>query len=586
MPYVIALLVALVIIALIIQVLVSLLTWITESLSHLWQACTDHAASLVGWSATAIAALAAVVAVRLVLQLVRERNTHRRRTALPVLWTRLDLTFWAMALAAVCGLFAWPLLVDLRQSPASPVGTPGAAWLAPLLVLLLPTLCMVLRPYWSGAPKGGRATPQRTRYAAISAQPPRAPWLGLAAGPVPADGRAVADTGKSGAPLPTAQWPREAKDTPEPREKDASGPSVRHLVVGVPLAVLATVLCLMAPADGRLQWVASQRSETIGGLAAGDGRLFTVRSSGLQAVDPRTGQEQWSARQEGADGPPAVGTTAVYTGGAVLSARDPASGAIRWTYLHKGVRLSAPGLDDVSHAVYVFGDDRVLRRFDARTGRERWHVKIGGRAPEALPSPMLAGDRVYLPLDDRVLALRASTGRRVWSVGLSSEATTHLGFAALRTGLVVGSRNTVRLYTARDGRARWRTKLTAVPDAFRTLRAVPDAGSGAEGVYATTDEALYRLDSATGHLRWSTTADPASQAPVVAEHTVFLTESDRTLHAYDAATGRPQGEMSMSSQDEPVLVPGDDVLFAASAGCVEAISTDLSRRGITLRQAG
>ncbi|MFG2266541.1 hypothetical protein [Streptomyces sp. NPDC048720] len=106
-PYVIALLVALVIIALIIQVLVSLLTWIPESLSHLWQACTDHAASLVGWSATAIAALAAVVAVRLVLRLVRERNAHRRRTALPVLWARLHLR--------ICGGRSTPWTACIRR---------------------------------------------------------------------------------------------------------------------------------------------------------------------------------------------------------------------------------------------------------------------------------------------------------------------------------------------------------------------------------------------------------------------------------------------------------------------------------------
>lgn len=180
--------------------------------------------------------------------------------------------------------------------------------------------------------------------------------------------------------------------------------------------------------------------------AVADGRLaFATRTGEVVAVDGATGETRWSVRAPrrevaGGDGEdthpvrstPAVGGDRAYVGftqntaedaeGALATVRVGGDGASLardpWPVPTTHPVLASP--TRVDGTVYTLDGPDVVA-VDAADGAERWRrtVRSGPGLVEWYDgSPAVADGRVVVDADDALVALDATTGERLWRVGV------------------------------------------------------------------------------------------------------------------------------------------------------------------------
>ncbi|WP_254763999.1 PQQ-binding-like beta-propeller repeat protein [Natrinema marinum] len=265
--------------------------------------------------------------------------------------------------------------------------------------------------------------------------------------------------------------------------------------------------------------------------------IFGVNSGGgidLPVLNRSIGAERWAGPQSSGPGffGPADPATPVAADGTIYTAvpgtnsivaLDPDDGRVRWRNTHHqddkvSVSFNRPAVTD--GLVFVTNWPWQVTAYDAETGAQRWQRELGEQ--------------------------------------------TVLAPVATEMGVVVPTRNDVRLLDATSGERLW--KRTHGGNITECVPAVADGT-----VYLPDQrESMHAFDLETGEELWTTPFDgPAS--PVVADGVVYAVRSGFSLVAIDAASGEQRFEYRPSQVPLSTPIVGDEVLYAANRNRVIAL---------------
>ena len=184
-------------------------------------------------------------------------------------------------------------------------------------------------------------------------------------------------------------------------------------------------------------------------------------------------------------------------------AMDAETGRQKWRY--KGQPFeSSPLLHD--GVLYVGSWDGNVHAIRARTGRRVWTYQTGNRVNT---SAAYSKGRIFIANQDgRLFALNAKTGRLAWSAGQATEFFYAAPAVAYGRVFIGSSDGTMYAYGARTGKLLWARPLGTY---IYSSAAIYD-----KKVYAGSyDGRFYALDAATGDVRWRRTMASAVHAPPV-----------------------------------------------------------------------
>jgi len=213
------------------------------------------------------------------------------------------------------------------------------------------------------------------------------------------------------------------------------------------------------------------------------------------------------------------------------------------------VELETPvwaGLAHAAGSLYVGGEDGVLRRLEAATGRQEWSVPLGGAIRSR---PVVVGERVHVFSDDGELhALATADGAAVWRARLTPggvartppghEGSRYDHYASAvtpsRDALFVGlHQGGVAALDPATGDERWRFDLGDAVTSTPSL-------AGGRLYFGSFDGHVYALDAGTGALLWSRdTGGAVPSSPLVTAGLVVVGSRSYDLLGLDAATGEP-----------------------------------------------
>jgi len=255
-----------------------------------------------------------------------------------------------------------------------------------------------------------------------------------------------------------------------------------------------------------------------------------------------------------------------------VTAMDAETGREKWRY--KGQPFeSSPLLHD--GILYVGSWDGNVHAIRAKTGRRVWTHQTGNRVNT---SAAYSKGRIFIANQDgTVFALNAKTGRRAWSASQATEffyATPAVAYGRVFIG---SSDGTMYAYGARTGKLLWARSLGTY---VYSSAAIYD-----RKVYAGSyDGRFYALDAATGDVRWKRDMPSAVHAPpVVMKGLVYVstcatcgsaaarfvkTGKDGTT-AFDARTGKFRWRTRFGKYASPIIadqkrvyLTGRSVLYA------------------------
>jgi outer membrane protein assembly factor BamB len=393
--------------------------------------------------------------------------------------------------------------------------------------------------------------------------PVRAPGL-----TVPMRGADVARTGIQFGPAPAAA-PVERWRTPTGWHSDAQPVVARGLVFfgGFSLGERTPLLEAVDAATGAIRWQTTAPvawAEIPDSPALGGEILFApvqAPVAGVLAISAAAGEPLWfSPFGFTSVTAPAVDADAVYLAGwGVRNARDrtqnDAVGAVfaldqrtgreRWRFLTPA-RFGPVSVGQ--DAVYV-PSDRGLFAIDRATGRKRWQARF---SPGAGDTATVAGETIVFAGSEitsgrpGVFALDAASGALRWRADVPRAPGARTGTAAANSlvfiswwevpGEDAGSGTpTLRAFDLASGEERWVFRANDAADGPQVVGAgsltspvvvddtvlfgvavrAPAAGSGGNV------DGLYAVDSATGELRWHTSAPPIRSAPAVLDGMIY-----------------------------------------------------------------
>jgi outer membrane protein assembly factor BamB len=225
----------------------------------------------------------------------------------------------------------------------------------------------------------------------------------------------------------------------------------------------------------------------------------------------------------------------------------------KWT-VEVGIGHASPLL--VGDAVYVFarqGDDEVIRRLDATTGREVWHASYPapyevnpaaqghGKGPKS--TPVYADGRLYtLGISGILSSLDARTGKVLWQHDFKGQfKSTSPQFGTAMSPIVEGGLliahvggqedGAITAFDARTGAVRWR--WTGDGPAYASPIAV--TLGGVRQIVTQTQKMCVGIAADSGKLLWSmpftTMYDQNAVTPVVAGDTVVFAGLQKPMFA-------------------------------------------------------
>lgn len=208
--------------------------------------------------------------------------------------------------------------------------------------------------------------------------------------------------------------------------------------------------------------------------------------------------------------------------------------------------------------------------------RETWQRRFDGTSFEA--TPIIADGTIYIgDLDGTFHALSLATGETRWTfkgeAGFSAAAAFVAGAADSTDGspsLVVAgdSFGVVRAFDAKTGRVVWEHERDGEISGGPSVVVDPAGGGQAKILVGSQDASLVCLSAASGKELWShSIADQIRCMPTVVAGRILVAGCDGRLHAIDAATGKPAGEVAI---DGPTgTTPsgiGKSVFFGSEGG--------------------
>ncbi len=321
------------------------------------------------------------------------------------------------------------------------------------------------------------------------------------------------------------------------------------------------------------------------------GSVFVIDGeSVVTATSTTNGKRRWEVElaPEGEDGEDGFGGGVAYANGVVFAstgfgevvALSASDGSELWRRGLGAPMRAAPTVE--SGRVYAVTRDNGAFALSAADGSLQWRIQGSAGTLGLLggASPAVIGEAVILPFaSGEVMAVRASTGARVWSEVLSSgrrgAARSIINditsdpviagqgvFAANQSGVMVA-------VEGRGGRRVWERRFGAVGPVW----VIGDT------LFAVTDDArVVRLRALSGETIWETPlpafADPddreeviAYAGPVVASGKVYVASSEEGLLRLDAASGariESEDEIGDGSTLSPVIAGGTVYLLSDS----------------------
>ncbi|MEK6228665.1 MAG: PQQ-binding-like beta-propeller repeat protein [Actinomycetota bacterium] len=210
------------------------------------------------------------------------------------------------------------------------------------------------------------------------------------------------------------------------------------------------------------------------------------------------------------------------------------------------------------------GADGFVVAMNAKTGKERWRFKAG----PVESSPVLVNGILYFgSWDNRVYAVKASNGKKVWSFQADEQVNTGAAYAAGR--IVIGT-DAGSLYAlgAKDGRLIWRAQSNSTFGSREFFYATPTIAYGRVYI-GNTDGTMYAYGLKSGNLLW---ARPSGtyiySAAAVDDRKVYFGTYDGNFYALDAATGDVRWKQpAPSSVHAAPTVMNGLVYYSTCDGC-------------------
>ena len=255
-----------------------------------------------------------------------------------------------------------------------------------------------------------------------------------------------------------------------------------------------------------------------------DGRVFTMDSDGqVSAFDAGSGSRLWRADTQGDE------DRSTNIGG---------------------------GLAVVGGVLYATTGRAEALTLDPASGRIGWRKPLGSPARSG---PTVAEGRLHLTtLDDRLVALSAADGERVWSYQATNTSTTVLAQAApaVSEGLVVAGFGSGDLVTVRSdsGVLAWSDSLASARGRnsrvdLSAIRALPVVDRGR--VYAIGIGGLMvALDLRSGRRLWERDVG-GGETPWLAGDWLFVQTSEQALAAVNRDDGRVRWISELPRWDNP-----------------------------------
>lgn len=239
-----------------------------------------------------------------------------------------------------------------------------------------------------------------------------------------------------------------------------------------------------------------------------------------------------------------------------LTALDPTSGDVSWTFKAGGTIYGAPAVDAENGRLYFGASNKRLYALTAQ-GALLWGVETADNVPTR---PAIAGDTVIFGSEDQTIyCLDAATGQ---------------ARGQLRTnGAVAGSpavvNDTLALIGADDGGVYAVTPATCAQQwLFDAGSAVEAAVVVADGVaYVAARETLWAINPTDGAVLWQSEANDVQRfAPAVAEDRLFIIDVGGQLSAVARRSGRFLWSTPQFDYVGEPLVVGETVLAATENG--------------------
>lgn len=263
----------------------------------------------------------------------------------------------------------------------------------------------------------------------------------------------------------------------------------------------------------------------------------SLASGQLAAVRLDSGTFVWATEMPPLVAPVAAGGLLFVTQDGLITALDPATGAVRWRAPLAGKPASPPAWRNGWLIVSLEAGDLVALR--ATDGTIVWRQHLG--AP-IRTRPAILADRVYAPLEDgRVLALSIESGATLWQRKLGDRAAEAL---AIGDRVYVGSRdNFFYCLLAKNGRIDWRWRAGA------DVLGAPVADD--ERVYfVALDNVVRALDRNSGVLRWSKPlATRPGGGPQIAGDALLVAGRGPDIVAFLRRDGAPAGRFTVAASE-------------------------------------
>lgn len=209
----------------------------------------------------------------------------------------------------------------------------------------------------------------------------------------------------------------------------------------------------------------------------------------------------------------------------------------------------------------------TMWRYDlARTGNHpngptalplslKWNAAVGWCANSA--SPVVADNRVYVPIDRYLYVFDANTGSNIWTYGPFD------GYAdytpAIANGIVYLGTNSSTLYAldSNTKSLKWKKKISdwygfaSSPAVFNSVV-----------YFGNPDGKVYALDAATGNTKWSyATGEYIYSSPAIANGIIYI-YSWQKVYALDANTGSLKWSCNPNPPECPFSLYGNAVVVS------------------------
>lgn len=242
-----------------------------------------------------------------------------------------------------------------------------------------------------------------------------------------------------------------------------------------------------------------------------------------------------------------------------LYAFDTASGELLWKLAFNRGIATTPLLVD-GRVIAVSAEGEIVA-VDPNRGAVVWRRSIGATTL----SPAAAGTRIFVADNkNKVVALDAATGATIWQTTVSGRPNTAL--VVVGKSVVLGTQDNSLNWLALDsGDVKRRIHLDGMPYGTPIL--------AAPLLYVLAKGDLLALDAESGAIRWKqqTPREWTTYRPLVAGATIIAGTEEKTLCAFDRATGETRWCRDVGQISRGLGISNDGVLYVGSlSGVVQA----------------